>query len=243
MLEQLIAAVLAFWAHINPAYASMPAAKDIARATAGEMLAEAEGRQAPVYEDANVDLAMEAYWGVRESSLDPKVPGDCPDKANPESCKAHGVWQLHGPCGTATIPQQAHCWMNLLRYSPCEEHPAATMWGHCVGPMGRATVEKLAAAREARVRELMKGVEFPAVSHAMAPARRRSVRITPEIVQAANAYLAEDKPMGTEKLVVVGGKEIGLAVEWHYHAPEEATKAPHGWHRGVSAYEVVSAPR
>lgn len=248
MKEQLASLVLAFWQALNPAFARAPAARPIADAIAAELEPEADGARPPVYQDAVEDAAAMAYWAVRESSLDPSVPGDCRDRADPATCAAHGAWQLHGPCGRAPLREQARCWMALLRHSPCPEHPLATMWGTCSGlvPDGaghRVPVSRLVAQRERRIGEVLATLPLPAVSEGQAPERLARVeRLPAALVGAAQAYLGEGEPIGSERRVEVEGRPYLLVVEWHWH-PDGYAGGPQGWHRGVSAFEVLPASR
>lgn len=240
MQQQLVTLVLSFWAAISPAYLKMPHAQEIAAAIASELEGEALGSASPVYLDANEDVGMAAYFAVRESSLDPAAAGDCASKGDPSSCLSKGVWQLRGPCGIATVAEQVHCWMTLLRYSPCPDHPIATMWGKCSGRSPLGDVEVLAAKREKRVRELLAALALPVVATGLPPMRRARVkRATPALVAAANGYLLEaiDLPLGTEQLVEVDGKRYALVIERHWH-PDGFTAGPTGWHKGVTVFEV-----
>jgi hypothetical protein len=238
MIEALYKAVFAIWISISPQLAARPSAAEIASAIAAEVLPVAEGRAHPVYASANVDLAAMAFGAFRESSLDAGVPGDCRDASNPETCAAHGPWQLHGPCGKKSIREQARCWMKMLRSSPCASHPVAVMWGRCSGPSPLGRVERLAAEREARVEALLDGIELPAVAPQLAPARLARVDAVPHsVVIAAAVYLEEGEPVGSERDVEVDGRSWVLSVEWHFH-PEGFVDGPTGWHRGVTVYEL-----
>ena len=147
---ELVKMIMALWALIAPGLPKMPIAERVAGAIADEVVA--HGELAPVYGSHAEDAATMAYFAFRESSLAPR-PGDC----DPETgkCAAHGVWQLHGPCGEKSIEEQARCWYALFRATPCKEHPVAIVWGKCKGrvPTGdraRSTIEVgvLAGARE-----------------------------------------------------------------------------------------------
>ncbi len=60
-------------------------------------------------------------------------------------------------------------------------------------------------------------------------------RITPSVVRFAQSFLG--LPMGTERYVVVDGRRCVFVVEPHYHPPG-FPRGPHGWHKGVTAYEL-----
>jgi hypothetical protein len=63
--------------------------------------------------------------------------------------------------------------------------------------------------------------------------------VTPEIVRAAKVYLKEllDSPFGAERSATLGGKRYAFVLEPHYHPPG-FVGGPHGWHKGVTVYEV-----
>ena len=63
--------------------------------------------------------------------------------------------------------------------------------------------------------------------------------VTPEIVRAAKIYLKEllDSPFGAERSATLGGKRYAFVLEPHYHPPG-FVGGPHGWHKGVTVYEV-----
>jgi hypothetical protein len=63
--------------------------------------------------------------------------------------------------------------------------------------------------------------------------------VTPDIVAAAEAYLADafHDPVGSEKYVTVDGHDYVFVLEWHYH-PQGYAGAPNGWHKGVTVYEL-----
>jgi hypothetical protein len=63
--------------------------------------------------------------------------------------------------------------------------------------------------------------------------------VTPELVTAAEAYL--DLPMGAERFLTMHGKRYVFVLEQHYHPPG-FVGAPTGFHKGVTVYEVHSAP-
>ncbi|HEY8086882.1 MAG TPA: hypothetical protein VIF09_03535 [Polyangiaceae bacterium] len=63
--------------------------------------------------------------------------------------------------------------------------------------------------------------------------------VTPELVTAAEAYL--DLPMGAERFLTMHGKRYVFVLEQHYHPPG-FVGAPNGFHKGVTVYELHSAP-
>lgn len=245
MIEQLAALAIELWTAADPAYAKRPAAAAISRALAEELDDEAEGRKAPTYADGREDLAFAAWFASRESSLQ-AVDGDCRVSSDPTTCAAHGYWQLHGECGKRSVREQARCWLKILRYSPCHEHPIAIMWGTCSGkvPYGSrlVPVSQLAAEREARVRALLEKTTPIEVSHALEPVRfDRAKAASHDVTLAANAWLTESfsMPDGAEKIVEVDGARWALVAEPHYH-PDGFVGGPNGWHRGITVFQVAT---
>jgi hypothetical protein len=59
--------------------------------------------------------------------------------------------------------------------------------------------------------------------------------VTPEIVRAAKSFL--DLPMGAERAARLSGRRYVFVLERHYHPPG-FVGGPHGWHKGVTVYEV-----
>jgi hypothetical protein len=59
--------------------------------------------------------------------------------------------------------------------------------------------------------------------------------VTPAIVQAARTYL--DLPMGAERAETIDGQRYVFVLEHHYHPPG-FVGGPHGWHKGVTVYEL-----
>ena len=59
--------------------------------------------------------------------------------------------------------------------------------------------------------------------------------VTPAIVQAARTYL--DLPMGAERTETIDGRRYVFVLEHHYHPPG-FVGGPHGWHKGVTVYEL-----
>ena len=59
--------------------------------------------------------------------------------------------------------------------------------------------------------------------------------VTTEIVRLAKSFL--DLPMGSERPVNVDGRRYLFVLERHYHPPG-FVGGPHGWHKGVTAYEL-----
>jgi hypothetical protein len=59
--------------------------------------------------------------------------------------------------------------------------------------------------------------------------------VTPAIVRAARSYL--DLPMGTAREENIEGRRYVFVLERHYHPPG-FVGGPHGWHKGVTAYEL-----
>lgn len=152
----IVKMVLALWELIAVGLSRQPQAPAIAEAIADAVIE--DGASAPIYSSHAEDAAALAFGAFRESSLVPR-PGDCTPDGR---CEAHGAWQLHGPCGHAPLHAQARCWLELLKASDCPRK-LAVLWGQCSGKVptgdGRtASVERLAAQRERRARELLRGV-------------------------------------------------------------------------------------
>ena len=59
--------------------------------------------------------------------------------------------------------------------------------------------------------------------------------VTPAIVQAARTYL--DLPMGAERAETIDGQRYVFVLEHHYHPPG-FVGGPHGWHKGVTVYQL-----
>jgi hypothetical protein len=59
--------------------------------------------------------------------------------------------------------------------------------------------------------------------------------VTPAIVRAARTYL--DLPMGTARAEAIDGRRYVFVLERHYHPPG-FVGGPHGWHKGVTVYEM-----
>lgn len=59
--------------------------------------------------------------------------------------------------------------------------------------------------------------------------------VTPAIVRAARTYL--DLPMGTARTESIDGRRYVFVLERHYHPPG-FVGGPHGWHKGVTVYEM-----
>ena len=59
--------------------------------------------------------------------------------------------------------------------------------------------------------------------------------VTPEIVRVAKSFL--DLPMGAERAVVLSGRRYVFVLERHFH-PANFVGGPHGWHKGVTVYEM-----
>jgi hypothetical protein len=161
MTHLLRAFVLLVWSIIVPGLERTGDAGAIADALVDAVLEDAP--RAPVYSSHLEDLAAGAFQAFRESSLQATVEGDCDPVTG--VCKARGPWQLHGECRWRSLPEQARCWLRLLHdgAAMCPQHPLAAMWGSCSGPVVTPTtgggtvtlrIEKLAAKRERRVREL-----------------------------------------------------------------------------------------
>lgn len=80
-------------------------------------------------------LRILLYWEFRESSFRTDAIGD--------GGLAHGVLQLHGPCGLRPLAEQIACWVAIVRDGErlCPGHALAATWGSC----------RYAAAADARV--------------------------------------------------------------------------------------------
>ena len=59
--------------------------------------------------------------------------------------------------------------------------------------------------------------------------------VTPAIVKAARTYL--DLPMGAERTETIDGQRYVFVLEHHYHPPG-FVGGPHGWHKGVTVYQL-----
>ncbi len=59
--------------------------------------------------------------------------------------------------------------------------------------------------------------------------------VTPHVVRLAESFLG--LPMGAERYVDVDGRHCLFVVEPHFH-PAGYPRGPHGWHKGVTVYEV-----
>ena len=158
--ELLRAFVLLFWSLIAPGLDKVKDARAIATGLVDAIVADRDS--APVYSSHLEDLAAGAFFAFRESSLQADAQGDCHELApGVVRCEAHGPWQLHGACGFKSLEEQAACWLVILHdgKARCPRHPAAAAWGTCTGlvPYGGRSVpvQRLAAKREARIRELL----------------------------------------------------------------------------------------
>jgi hypothetical protein len=68
------------------------------------------------------------------------------------------------------------------------------------------------------------------------PGERVALKVvTPAIVQAARTYL--DLPMGAERTETIDGQRYVFVLEHHYHPPG-FVGGPHGWHKGVTVYQL-----
>ena len=160
----LLAFLLLVWSLIAPGLERTRDARRIAAASVDAVLEDAA--RAPVYSSHLEDLVALGFGAFRESSLQVDVPGDCTNPRDLSTCRAHGPWQLHGEPGKAPLREQARTWLRLLHEGDarCPEHPTAILWGACSGDVVTPTtgggvvvlrIEKLAAKRERRVRELL----------------------------------------------------------------------------------------
>lgn len=165
MQTLLVRFVLLVWWLIVPGLERGRGAREIAVALASAVIDDAGG--APVYTSHLEDLTAGAFFAFRESSLEVGAAGDCADPRDRRTCRAHGPWQLHGPCGRAPLVEQARCWLAVLHEgrARCPEHPAAMAWGACSGRVATPTsrggvvlldIGRMAAAREAKVRALLR---------------------------------------------------------------------------------------
>jgi hypothetical protein len=59
--------------------------------------------------------------------------------------------------------------------------------------------------------------------------------VTTGIVRVAKTFL--DLPMGAERSAHIDGRRYVFVLERHYHPPG-FVGGPHGWHKGVTAYEL-----
>jgi hypothetical protein len=147
----LIAFILAIWASYAPGSQRSASAHRIAESISQAI--EADSKSAPVYGSHIEDTAFMAFFAIRESSLVLSAVGD--------GGRSHGVWQMKGRCGQASVEEQAGCWLRLLHTAKdkCPDHPIAMMWGQCTGLVpyghGKKPVEQLAAKREEIARRLL----------------------------------------------------------------------------------------
>jgi hypothetical protein len=120
---RLVALVLAVWAAFHPRAPMLADALPIARAWAQAV---GEDRRAPVFGSRDEDLAVGAYYALRESWLTAHAVGD--------GGKSHGAWQEQSDAGRRDLLTQARAWLELLHEGArtCPAAPTAPLSGGCV---------------------------------------------------------------------------------------------------------------
>jgi hypothetical protein len=135
--------VFAIWSAVHPLAPRSGDAAEIAAAIATIVGADP---LPPVFGSREEDVAVMAYYALRESWLRKNAVGD--------HGRSFGVWQEQSSAGTADVLTQARAWRALLRDGAreCPKSPAAPLSGGCRA--GR----RLADRRVARARALLKEV-------------------------------------------------------------------------------------
>jgi hypothetical protein len=141
---------LAVWAIVHPRAPRLAHAEEVARAWAQAV---EEDKRPPVFGTRDRDLAVGAYWAIRESWLQPSAVGD--------GGKSRGVWQLQTEAGKADLLTQARAWREMLHEGQrlCPESPAAPISGGCTGAGRRLADRRVELALRAlsRARENLGG--------------------------------------------------------------------------------------
>lgn len=159
MKEALVAIAMTIWAAVHPQLPKAPDAERIADACAQSVLDDQAAGLPPIGRDYEEDLAVEAYWSSRESSLRARAVGD--------GGKAFGAFQLHTECGKRSLAEQARCWRAMVREGAkrCGAGSAsyAILWGGCrldLGPYGSPgwTSDRAAARRVGNAMKLHAGI-------------------------------------------------------------------------------------
>lgn len=163
MNAAITALCLLIWSLLSPGLERSGNAREVSNAIASAVVADAAN--APALTSHDEDAAALAYLAARESALRVRAVGD--------GGRAHGVFQLHGPCGRRSLAEQARCELSMLHEGAkrCPGNALAILWGSChmPDPLTGRDVSELAAMRESRTRRLLERAIAQGVAEAQAP--------------------------------------------------------------------------
>jgi hypothetical protein len=135
------------------------------------------------------------------------------------------------------VPAMAFAWWLVSVSSAAAHAPAVAVASEASGPTAEPTPEPPQQDTEEDAAPIAHATESESsgMTDDTSGERVPVKLVTTGIVRVAKTFL--DLPMGAERAANIDGRRYVFVLERHYHPPG-FVGGPHGWHKGVTAYEM-----